>query len=195
MAAAAISAAFSYVSAAAASAAYSAATAIGISSATAGTIGAAVSSSIMWVGTANGFGTLMAVGSVVSSLSQKVPQPAGAVVQLDTKLSATPPRTVAFGRTALAGTMLYQAVSGVKKPDDNIRLHRIIGLSVGPISPTKYGGWWRGPTARGVAATSRRRYFARSRAGWRKPRLRVTIMAVVLGRRKDGCLPRSAPLT
>lgn len=133
MAAAAISAAFSYVSAAAASAAYSAATAIGISSATAGTIGAAVSSSIMWVGTANGFGTLMAVGSVVSSLSQKVPQPAGAVVQLDTKLSATPPRTVAFGRTALAGTMLYQAVSGVKKPDDNIRLHRIIGLSVGPI--------------------------------------------------------------
>ena len=133
VAAAAISAAFSYVSAAAASAAYSAATAIGISSATAGTIGAAVSSSIMWVGSATGFSTLMAVGSVVSSLSQKVPQPAGAVVQLDTKLSATPPRTVGFGRTALAGTMLYQAVSGVKKPDDNTRLHRIIGLSVGPI--------------------------------------------------------------
>lgn len=133
MAAAAISAAFSYVSAAAASAAYTAATAIGISSAAAGTIGAAVSSSIMWVGTANGFGTLMAVGSVVSSLSQKVPKPTAAGVQLDTKLSPTPPRTVCIGRTALAGTMLYQAVSGVKKPNDNIRLHRIIGLSVGPI--------------------------------------------------------------
>ncbi|MFC3079520.1 hypothetical protein ACFODL_15580 [Phenylobacterium terrae] len=74
------------------------------------TVAAGTANAIVAVGAAvTSWSGIMALGSLAVSMSQKVPRPESTGVQLEAKIDPTAPVPIAFGRTATAGYVYYQA--------------------------------------------------------------------------------------